>query len=121
MVVQDQYGLLGPDDLREVDGLGRLHLPESPTARTSNLVGRPLSDVERYYIEQALELTNGNREEAARMLGIGERTLYREIQEWKLQDKVRHGLAEANGDVAEAARRLGMKEPALQRKIKKWG
>jgi two-component system response regulator HydG len=34
-------------------------------------------------MEKALELSGGNREEAARMLGIGERTLYRKIQEWK--------------------------------------
>lgn len=47
------------------------------------LPGRPLSDVERYYIEGALKLTDGNREEAAKMLGIGERTLYRKIQEYK--------------------------------------
>jgi two-component system response regulator HydG len=42
-----------------------------------------LADVERFYIEEALKLTDGNREEAARMLGVGERTLYRKIQEYK--------------------------------------
>ena len=52
-------------------------------------MGRPLAEVERYYIEQALQLTGGNREEAARMLGIGERTLYRVIQDWKQQDRIR--------------------------------
>ena len=51
------------------------------------LVGQPLENVERYYIEQALELTEGNREEAARMLGIGERTLYRKIKLWGLDGK----------------------------------
>jgi two-component system, NtrC family, response regulator HydG len=34
-------------------------------------------------MEKALELTRGNREEAAALLGIGERTLYRKLQEWK--------------------------------------
>jgi two-component system response regulator HydG len=34
-------------------------------------------------MEKALELTGGNREEAARLLGIGERTLYRNLQKWK--------------------------------------
>ena len=48
-----------------------------------HLVGRPMEEVERYYITKALELTNGNREETAKLLGIGERTLYRKIQEWK--------------------------------------
>ncbi|MBY0458074.1 MAG: helix-turn-helix domain-containing protein, partial [Gemmataceae bacterium] len=31
----------------------------------------------------ALELTHGNREAAADLLGISERTMYRKIQEWK--------------------------------------
>src|SRR5262249_40376729 len=83
MVVQDQDGVLGPDDLQEGDGLRRLGVADNHAARPANLVGRPLSEVERYYIEQTLELTQGNREEAARLLGIGERTLYRVIQEWK--------------------------------------
>jgi two-component system response regulator HydG len=47
------------------------------------LVGRPLDEVERYYMEKALELTGGNREEAAQMLNISERTMYRKLQEWK--------------------------------------
>lgn len=61
------------------------------------LVGRPLSEVERYYIEQALSLMQGNREEAAKVLGIGERTLYRVIQDWKLQDKIKEALAQGVG------------------------
>jgi two-component system response regulator HydG len=51
------------------------------------MVGRPLADVERYYTERALDLTNNNREEAAKLLGIGERTLYRKLQEWKKVDE----------------------------------
>ena len=42
-----------------------------------------------------LAQTGGNREEASRILGIGERTLYRIIQDWKLQDKIRAALNEA--------------------------
>ncbi len=121
MVVQDTDGVLGMDDLQEGDSLRRLQVADNHATGPAGLVGRPLSEVERYYIEQALELTKGNREEAARMLGIGERTLYRVIQEWKLQDKIRQALNEAGGDVAEAARLLGMKETGLVRKIKKWG
>ena len=52
-------------------------------------MGRPLTEVERYYMEEALKLAAGNREEAARMLGIGERTLYRKIQDWKQQDRTK--------------------------------
>jgi two-component system response regulator HydG len=90
-------------------------------AGPANLVGRPLGEVERYYIEQALEKTSGNREEAAHMLGIGERTLYRVIQDWKLQDKIRQAVSAAGGNLEEAAKRLGTTLPVLERKIKKWG
>jgi two-component system response regulator HydG len=121
MVVQDQDGVLGMDDLQEGDTLGRFQAPDSRAVGPASLVGRPLIEVERYYIEQALQLTNGNREEAARVLGIGERTLYRVIQDWKLQDKIRQALHQAGGQLEEAARLLGMKVQALQRKIKKWG
>ena len=121
MVVQDQDGVLGMDDIQEGDSLRRMHSPDNRIAGPANLVGRPLTEVERYYVEQALELTKGNREEAASMLGIGERTLYRVIQDWKLQDRIREALRESSGSLGEAAKRLNMKEGSLERKIKKWG
>ena len=55
----------------------------SASSGPDHLIGRPIDEVERYYMEKALELTHGNREEAAKLLGIGERTLYRKLQEWK--------------------------------------
>jgi len=120
MVVQDQDSVLNLDDLQEGDTLKRLAAPEAAASGPGSLVGRPLTEVERYYIEKSLELTGGNREEASRLLGIGERTLYRIIQDWKLQDKIRAALTEAGGNTAEAARLLGVKEQALVRKMKKW-
>jgi two-component system response regulator HydG len=121
LVVQDTDGILGLDDLQEGDTLRRLPLPDHQATGPAGLVGRPLTDVERYYIEQALQVTQGNREEAAKMLGIGERTLYRNMQEWKLQDSVRDALKQAGGDMAAAAALLGMTTTGLERKIKKWG
>jgi two-component system response regulator HydG len=121
MVVQDQDGVLGLDDLQDGANLRRLQLADPGPAGPGNLVGRPLNEVERYYITQTLALTEGNREEAARRLGIGERTLYRTIQDWKLQDRIRTALTQAGGDVDEAARALGMKAEAVRRKVKKWG
>jgi two-component system, NtrC family, response regulator HydG len=121
LVVQDQNGVLGLDDLQEGDNLRRFQVPDNSAPGPGNLVGRPLNEVERYYITQALALAEGNREEAARRLGIGERTLYRTIQDWKLQDRIRDALVEAAGDLAQAACLLGMKEEAVRRKIKKWG
>ena len=50
----------------------------------TELVGRPLEEVERLFIVETLKLTGGNREQAAEMLGIGERTLYRKIKEFQL-------------------------------------
>ncbi|HEV8059692.1 MAG TPA: sigma 54-interacting transcriptional regulator [Gemmataceae bacterium] len=121
MVVQDHDGILGLDDMQEGDTLRRVQLPDLHASSPSSLIGRPLLEVERYYVQQALEKTGGNREEAARMLGIGERTLYRMIQDWKLQDKIAAAVKEAGGNLAQAALALGMKQMALERKMKKWG
>ena len=41
-------------------------------------------EAERELIRNTLKLTNGNREQAAKILGIGERTLYRKIKEYDL-------------------------------------
>ena len=47
-----------------------------------SFVGKSLEDIERHYITETLKLTAGNREEAAKLLGIGERTLYRKLKEY---------------------------------------
>ena len=49
--------------------------------------GMKMSDVERAVIEAALKETKGNRRRAAEMLGIGERTLYRKIKEYRLPEQ----------------------------------
>ncbi len=41
-----------------------------------------MTEIERLFISETLRATGGNREEAANMLGIGERTLYRKIKEY---------------------------------------
>jgi two-component system response regulator HydG len=48
------------------------------------LVGKPIAEIEAMFIGETLKATGGNREEAAGMLGIGERTLYRKIKEYGL-------------------------------------
>jgi two-component system response regulator HydG len=53
-------------------------------AGVAAFVGRPLEEVERILITETLKLTGGNREQAAELLGIGERTLYRKIKEYQL-------------------------------------
>ncbi len=121
MVVQDQDDILNLDDLQEGDGLRKVPSSEHAIDGPGGLIGRPLNEVERYYIEKTLEKTEGNREEAAKLLGIGERTLYRNIQDWKVQDNIKEALAEAGGDVQKAAGNLGMSPAVLERKMKKLG
>jgi two-component system response regulator HydG len=91
MIVVDLDGLLDVDDLPDdIPPLNADRGDSSSVAATAAgagadaLIGRPLEEVERYYIERALELTQGKRDEAADMLGIGERTLYRKIKEFGL-------------------------------------
>jgi DNA-binding NtrC family response regulator len=50
--------------------------------------GTSMADVERAVIEAALRETRGNRRRASEMLGIGERTLYRKIKEYRLPEIV---------------------------------
>lgn len=52
----------------------------------SNLVGMTMEQAERELIRNTLRLTNGNREEAAKQLGIGERTLYRKLKEYGIDE-----------------------------------
>jgi two-component system response regulator HydG len=88
-VVVDLDGLLDVDDLSE--DIPLLH-PDRVEAGwvsaggfgSDGLIGKPLDDVEKFYIQKMLELTEGNREEAAHKLGIGARTLYRKIKAWGL-------------------------------------
>ncbi len=46
--------------------------------------GASLNELEKQAIAETLAKTKGNREKAAKILGIGERTLYRKIKDYKL-------------------------------------
>jgi two-component system response regulator HydG len=52
--------------------------------RPAGLAGMPLDELEKQAIIDTLAKTKGNREKAAKILGIGERTLYRKIKEYNL-------------------------------------
>lgn len=101
MIVLDTDGSLNQDDL-PVELLDSL--PESAAEVTdtlsaasdagilqhaagegivSELVGRPLEEIEKWAILETLKLTADNREEAAKILGIGARTLYRRLDKYK--------------------------------------
>ena len=127
MVVQDHDGVLGLDDMQEGDTLKSVQLPDMHASSPASLIGRPLLEVERYFVQQALDKSGGNREEAARMLGIGERTLYRMIQDWKLQDKIAAAIKQAGGSLAQSGGCSPRRHEATSFrrrsscKIKKWG
>jgi len=66
-----------PEELRQTDTPdGEAH--DAP-------LGMSLDQIEKQAIRKALTLNHGNREQTARMLGIGERTLYRKLKEYGLK------------------------------------
>jgi len=67
-----------PPDMRQVRQLGPGSRPPSGPAAAS------LNEIEKQAIAETLAKTKGNREKAAKILGIGERTLYRKIKEYGL-------------------------------------
>ena len=93
MVVLDHDGSLGEDDLPpeladdtvEV-APDQFSLPLSAMG-PSDLIGGPMSRIERWAIEETLALAGGNREEAAKILKIGARTLYRRLDQYKEEDE----------------------------------
>ena len=90
MLVSDIDGLLDIDDLPDEIRPAPGSIPEAELGEmvfgADQLIGKKLEEVEKYYIQRALEVTKGNREEAATLLGIGERTLYRKIKEYQLKE-----------------------------------
>lgn len=86
MVVIDYDGVLDLDDLPEQFSPSTTGDDPTPTsdAGLAELVGKSMSEIEAIFVAETLKVTNGNREEAANMLGIGERTLYRKIKEYGL-------------------------------------
>jgi DNA-binding NtrC family response regulator len=78
--------------LAEEDTVTPAHLPpmlRAPAARASHRSEPsaivPLRDVERQYIEFVISQFGGHRANAARALGIGERTLYRKLTEFEME------------------------------------
>jgi two-component system response regulator HydG len=74
--------------------IGPEHLPPAIAAASGSqteptgagsLAGNSLDQIEKRAIRETLRLTGGNRERAAELLGIGERTLYRKLKEYGLR------------------------------------
>lgn len=69
-----------PPEISQRPRLAGTTAPSPP----SSLAGLSLTDLEKQAIADTLAKTEGNREKAAKILGIGERTLYRKIKEYEL-------------------------------------
>jgi two-component system response regulator HydG len=82
MVVLDIDGVLDVDDLPPE--LADVRPRPSASPGLDHLLGQPLDAYEKHAIAETLKLTNGNREEAARILQIGARTLYRKLEKYEL-------------------------------------
>jgi DNA-binding NtrC family response regulator len=70
-----------PEDVRTEDAAD----DGSPSSHGGSLAGTSLEQIEKRAIRETLRLTAGNREQAAKLLGIGERTLYRKLKEYGLR------------------------------------
>lgn len=77
---QDAYR---PDD-KEVEDAVAEEIQETRPQKEESL---NLNDNQRQMVVRALERNNGNRKKAAQELGISDRTLYRRIKEYGLEDK----------------------------------
>ena len=82
MVVLAGEGKLVVDDLpAEVRPF-----PQAAGEDITALAGVSISEAERQLIRNTLKMVGGNRQQAAKILGIGERTLYRKIKEYGLKE-----------------------------------
>jgi DNA-binding NtrC family response regulator len=74
--------MIGPEDLP-----GSCVSVDSPSGPLTAALARAytLRDLEREYIQRVLEDTNGNKTEAAKILGVDRTTLYRKLEDYKIK------------------------------------
>ena len=83
MVVTGTHEILELSDLPP--GLATTEVPApGPELSGSSLAGRTAKEVEKEHIRATLEMVGGHRKQAAQLMGIGERTLFRKIKEYGL-------------------------------------
>jgi len=74
-------------DVEDIPEEIRQQTPEVKTTAIvplTSLAGKSLQELEKEHIRNTLQLTKGNREQAATILGIAPRTLYRKLKEYDL-------------------------------------
>lgn len=72
-------------EMRHVPENIRAEVGETSASNISFSGAMSLKQLEKQALQNALGVTEGNREEAAKILGIGERTLYRKLKEYGLK------------------------------------
>jgi two-component system response regulator HydG len=91
-VPADIAGVVNPNAMvtvTTVDSSSKALAPITPANQTTaitSFAGMNLAELEKKAIEETLAQVHGNREMAAKILGIGERTLYRKIKEYGLKE-----------------------------------
>jgi two-component system response regulator HydG len=87
-VIENMVVLATADKLTVEDLPGEIYKPPRPAAQEQlgQLAGISLEEAEKGLIRNTLKMVGGNREQAAGILGIGERTLYRKIKEYGLSE-----------------------------------
>jgi len=87
-VIENMVVLAGDDKLTVADLPAELHVPPEQAAgeQLSDLAGISIEQAEKQLIQNTLKMVGDNREQAAKILGIGERTLYRKIKEYNLRN-----------------------------------
>jgi len=87
-VIENMVVLAADGQLTVADLPGEIHRrgEDLTGAPFDQFAGRSIEEVEKEHIRNTLKIVQGNREQAARMLGIGERTLYRKIKEYGLNE-----------------------------------
>ncbi|HUU59347.1 MAG TPA: sigma-54 dependent transcriptional regulator [Phycisphaerae bacterium] len=87
-VVENMVVLAAGDRVGVEDLPVEIHRPpdEAASAQFKQLAGISIEEAEKELIRNTLQMVQGNREQAASILGIGERTLYRKIKEYGLKE-----------------------------------
>ena len=87
-VVENMVVLAAGQRLTVDDVPAEIYRPpgEDADAQFSHLAGISIEEAEKRLIRNTLKMVDGNREQAASILGIGERTLYRKIKEYGLKE-----------------------------------
>jgi len=84
MVVLDDDEMLDVDDLPiSLGGDDAGSVGEAASGFDESLIGASMDEIEAWAISKTLEQTGGNREDAANILKIGARTLYRKLDKYR--------------------------------------